>query len=98
MFEIVVSGIGGRSFQVAQDGFGMLKRELMQETAAALPKLEVGHLDQVLDQALRIRSPQASRAHDGEADGFPNAGDEFFPSLIIRSTSAERNDVFQGQG
>src|SRR5437667_8908923 len=98
MLEIVVSGIGSSLLQISQNSFGALDSKIPQEAAAAFPEFEVGYLDQVLHQGPRRLAPQGGGAQNGEADGPSDPGNELLPRLVITRSSAETDDVFQGQG
>src|SRR6266436_2054302 len=75
----------------------MLESKVPQEAAVVFPEFQVGYLDQVLHQGPRRLAPQGGRAHDGETDGPSDPGYELLPRLVITRSSAETDDVFQGQ-
>src|SRR6266516_2364988 len=97
MLEIVVSGIRGGLLQIAQNGFRPLDSKVPQEAAAALPKFEIGCLDQILHQRPRRLAPPRGGAHNSEADGSSDPRNELLPNLAITRFGAEAHDVLQRQ-
>src|SRR5205809_6182731 len=97
MLEIVVSGISGGLLQISQNSFGPLDGKVSQQAAAALPKFEIGGLDQVLHQRARRLAPPRGRAHNGEADWPSDPRNKLLPNLVIARFGAEAHDVFQRQ-
>ncbi len=94
MLEIVVSSVGGRLLQISQNGFRPLDSKVTQQSTAALPKFEIGRLDQVLHQRARRLAPPRGGAHNGEADGPSDPRNELLPGLVIARFGAEAHDVF----
>jgi hypothetical protein len=75
---------------ISEDSFRMLDGKVQQEAAAVFPEFEVGYLDQVFHQGPRRLAPQG--AHNGEADGLSDPGNELLPCLVIARPGAKTKD------
>src|SRR5881227_503574 len=97
MLEMIVRSVGRSFLYISKDGLGILNRKVPQKATAVLPKLEIGCLDKVLDQRTRGLAPQRGGAHDGQADGPSNSGNELLPCLVIRRAGAKADQILQRQ-
>src|SRR5258705_389666 len=97
MLEMIVRSVGRSFLYVSKDGLGILNRKVPQKTAAVLPELEISYLYKILDQRTGGLAPQRGGAHDGQADGPSNSGNELLPCLFIRRAGAKADHILQRQ-
>ena len=91
---MVVDDIGGEDLDVAVDGFWVGGIESSQQGSALCAELEVGFLDEVVENLRGGFAPLSGNANDDCSDEGIEAANEFGPRFVLAVAQTGESEVY----